>query len=45
LPQHRAFNGRVLAIVRSKAGQSGPLTLRAESSGLAAAEITLTTTP
>jgi beta-galactosidase len=38
-PQHHAFNGRVLAIIRTKAGQPGKLTLRAESDGLAPAEI------
>ena len=34
-PQRAAFNGLVLAIVRGKAGQTGKITVRAESAGLA----------
>lgn len=40
-PQHRAFNGRVLVIVRTRAGQAGELKLHAEADGLAAADISL----
>ena len=40
-PQHRAYNGRVLVIVRTKAGHAGTLTLRAESDGLATTELAL----
>jgi beta-galactosidase len=36
-PQRRAFNGRALVIVRTKAGEPGKLTLRAEADGLAPA--------
>jgi beta-galactosidase len=39
--ERHAFNGLVLVIVRTKAGESGPITLKALSDGLAAAEITL----
>jgi beta-galactosidase len=39
---HRAaYNGLALAIVRTKSGQSGQIRVRASSSGLAGAEITL----
>lgn len=41
-PERKAFNGLALVIIRTKAGASGPLTLRAESAGLAAAELHLT---
>ena len=41
-PERKAFNGRAVVIVRSLAGQHGKLTLRAESDGLAPAEITFT---
>ena len=41
-PEHKAFNGRAVVIVRSRAGQAGKLVLRAESDGLAVKEITLT---
>ncbi|HVU32904.1 MAG TPA: beta-galactosidase GalB [Opitutaceae bacterium] len=37
-----AFNGRVLAIVRTRAGQPGTITVRATSDGLAPVELTLT---
>ena len=39
--ERHAYNGRALAIVRAKAGQSGAITLLAESDGLAAASLTL----
>ncbi|HEX8465390.1 MAG TPA: beta-galactosidase GalB [Abditibacterium sp.] len=38
----RAYNGLALVIVRAKAGQSGPITLRATSPGLAAKSLVLT---
>ena len=41
-PERRAFNGRAVVIVRGRAGQPGPLVLRATSDGLAAAEVTVT---
>jgi beta-galactosidase len=41
-PERKAFNGLALVIIRTKAGTSGALTLRAESAGLAPAEIQLT---
>lgn len=41
-PQRKAYNGRAVVIVRTRAGEAGSLVLRAESDGLAAAEITLT---
>lgn len=41
-PERKAFNGLALVIIRTKAGASGPLTLRAESTGLAPAEVQLT---
>ncbi|HWA27120.1 MAG TPA: beta-galactosidase GalB [Lacunisphaera sp.] len=40
--ERAAFNGLVLAVVRTKPGESGPVVLRATSSGLAPAEVTLT---
>lgn len=40
-PERRAFNGLALAIVRTKAGAAGTITLRAESAGLTPAEVTL----
>ncbi|MFZ0828741.1 MAG: beta-galactosidase GalB [Verrucomicrobiia bacterium] len=43
--ERNAFNGLCLVIVRSKPGESGKVTLRATSGGLAAAEIPITTTP
>jgi len=43
-PQRKAFNGRAIVIVRSRAGQTGSLVLRAESDGLTSNEITLTST-
>lgn len=41
-PQRAAFNGLVLAIVRTRAGRAGNITIRATSDGLAAGEVTLT---
>jgi len=41
-PQRQAFNGRAVVVVRSRAGQAGPLVLRAESDGLAPCEATFT---
>ncbi len=40
-PERAAFNGLALAIVRTRAGQAGAITVRATSDGLAAAEISL----
>ena len=40
-PERKAFNGRAVVIVRSRAGQPGSLVLRAESDGLAHAEASL----
>ena len=39
--ERKAFNGLALVIVRTKAGAPGTITLRAQSAGLAPAEITL----
>ena len=44
-PERQAFNGRAVVIVRTRAGQSGDVVLRAEAAGLAPAEIRLQTTP
>jgi len=38
-PEHKAFNGLALVIVRAKAGQSGTIALKAEAEGLQSAEI------
>ena len=38
----KAFNGLAQVIVRAKPGQTGPITLRAESNGLTAATVTIT---
>jgi beta-galactosidase len=38
-----AFNGLCLVIVKGRTGQSGPITLRAQSAGLKSAEVPLTT--
>ncbi len=43
--QRRAFNGRVLEILRGRAGQAGPITLRAASEGLEPAAATLESVP
>lgn len=39
--QHKAFNGMALAIVRTKAGEPGEITVRASSDGLEPAEVRL----
>ena len=41
--QRKAFNGLCLAIVRSKDGEAGKVTLKAESEGLLAAEVVIET--
>jgi beta-galactosidase len=38
-PERAAYNGLALAIVRTRAGASGPITVRATSEGLQAAEV------
>jgi beta-galactosidase len=40
-PEHSAFNGLALAIVRTRAGQSGAITVRATSDGLTTTEASL----
>jgi len=40
-PEHSAFNGLALVIVRAKAGQSGTIVLKAESDGLSMARIAI----
>ena len=40
-PEHRAFNGKCLAIVRTRPGTAGAITLRAEAEGLAPASVEL----
>jgi beta-galactosidase len=40
-PERKAYNGLALVIVRTKAGQPGTITLKAQSEGLMAAEIRL----
>jgi beta-galactosidase len=40
-PQRQAFNGLVLAIVRTQAGKSGDIVVTAKSEGLAPAEVNL----
>lgn len=40
-PQRRAFNGRALVILRTRAGETGALTLRAEAEGLPPATCTI----
>ena len=39
--ERAAFNGLALVIIRTKAGEPGPITLRAKADGLAAAETIL----
>ena len=39
--ERKAFNGLALVILRTKPGQSGPITLRAISDGLSPAEVKL----
>ena len=41
-PERAAYNGLALAIVRTRAGQSGAITVRATSDGLAGADVSLT---
>jgi len=41
LPEHNAYNGMALVIVRAKAGQPGSITLKAESDGLKSAAISI----
>jgi beta-galactosidase len=43
--ERNAFNGLCLVIVRAKAGETGKITLRAASEGLAGAEIPITAMP
>ncbi len=40
-PERAAFNGLALAIIRTRAGQPGAITVRATSDGIAAGEISL----
>jgi beta-galactosidase len=40
-PHRAAFNGLALAIVRTVAGSSGPITIKAEADGLAPASVGL----
>ena len=40
--ERAAFNGLVLVVIRTKPGESGPITLTATSPGLAPTEVTLT---
>ena len=40
-PQHRAFNGRCLAVVRTRPGAAGEITVQAESAGLPPASVVL----
>jgi hypothetical protein len=40
-----AYNGLCLVIVRTKAGEPGAITLRAQSEGLAGAELSLLSAP
>lgn len=44
-PGRKAYNGLALAIVRTKAGQPGPITVRVKAAGLTAAEIQLSSQP
>jgi beta-galactosidase len=39
--ERHAYNGLALVIVRTKAGETGPITLKAQSDGLAPAGVTL----
>jgi beta-galactosidase len=40
-PEHSAFNGLVLGIIRTRAGQTGQVTVKATADGLAAGSVTL----
>jgi beta-galactosidase len=42
--ERAAYNGLALVIVRTKAGESGTITLRAKADGLTAGEVTLIST-
>jgi len=42
--ERKAYNGLALVVVRTKAGEPGVITLKAQSDGLAAAEISLQST-
>lgn len=42
LPRHKAFNGLALVIVKLKPGATGPVTVKAESEGLVAAQTVIT---
>ena len=42
-PVRKAYNGLALAIVRAKKGESGPITVKASSKGLTAAETMINT--
>jgi beta-galactosidase len=39
--ERHAYNGLALVVVRTKAGESGAITLKAQADGLAPAEVTL----
>jgi beta-galactosidase len=39
--ERHAYNGLALVVVRTKAGESGAITLKAQGDGLAPAEVTL----
>ena len=40
-PERPAYNGMALAIVRTRAGQAGPIVVTATSEGLGSAQVTL----
>ncbi|PWF55419.1 beta-galactosidase GalB [Massilia glaciei] len=44
-PERAAFNGLVLAIVRTKAGAAGPIVVTAASAGMASVKLTLNSKP
>jgi beta-galactosidase len=44
-PERAAFNGLALAIVRTRAGQAGAITVTASSEGLTGGKLTLTSSP
>ena len=43
--ERNAYNGLVLVVVRTKAGQPGVIKLKAQSEGLAGVEISITSAP
>jgi beta-galactosidase len=45
LARRRAFNGRALAIVRSRRGDAGPVRIRVEADDLSPAEVTIPSRP